>query len=143
MERNETGHEPLPRGRPKTIPELKVNESDIERVSDMSSIELEAFMHEPVTIYVHPARGVGELEIQLPNVNGINQPIPRGQEITVKRKYVEVLARCTISRFEQVTNQNRPENNRMIENKVQSYPFDVRRDTAKGKEWLQMIYASI
>ena len=143
MERNETGHEPLPRGRPKTIPELSVNPSEIERVSNMSSVELEAFMNEPVTIYMHISRNPSELEIETPNVNGINQPIVRGHECVIKRKYVEVLARCTSSRYEQYITPGRPENNRMIEKKVQTYPFDVRRDTAKGKAWLDLIYATL
>ncbi len=109
-----------------------------------NAAELEAFMAEPVVIYVHKARDPQSLDVIVPGVNGINQPIVRGQEVTVKRKYVESLARAHTIRYEQrVSDPSRPDSIQMVPKKVPDYPFDVRQDSRKGKAWLDSIYASV
>lgn len=144
MARNDTEHEPLRPSRPKSLGDFKLPEEEIEVFSNMDSAELEAFMQEPVTIYAHPPRNDGELDSCTPNVNGINQPIIRGQEITIKRKYVEALARGHQSKYaQQVPDPRQPEHIQMVERKVSSIPFDVRRDTPRGKAWLREIFASL
>lgn len=116
----------------------------IEPITNMDALELEKFMHEEVTIFVHPTRESGSLDVITPNVNGLNQPIVRGKESIVKRKYVEALARCHSIRYEQrVQNPSQPENIQMVEKKVPDYPFDVVSDTKRGKEWLKKLYASV
>ena len=144
MEKNETeAYKPGP-GRPKKLSEIDTGGVGIEPVDNMNSIELEQFMNEEVLIYLHQGRDMNDLDVVVANVNGINQPLIRGQEALIKRKYVESLARChTIKYEQQVQNPMKPENIQMLERKIASYPFDVRRDTAKGKEWLKSIYASI
>jgi len=140
------GSDPLEpkRGKPKSLSELSTNGSEIEQVSDMSGVSLEKFMNEDVQIYMHPAREKGELPVVTPNVNGINQPIIRGAKAYVKRKYVEALARCTTTSYEQqVPDPTRPEAIQMIDKTVPSYPFDVIDDSQEGKRWLQAIYASV
>lgn len=67
----------------------------IEPVSDgdfVEMAELEKFMNDMLLIQVHPSGEEGELEVILPNVNGLNQPIIRGKEQRVRRKYVEACA---------------------------------------------------
>ena len=140
------GSDPLEpkRGRPKSLSELSLNDSEIEVVADMTSAELEKFMNEDVGIYMHPAREKGELPVVTPNVNGINQPIIRGAKAFIKRKYVEALARCTTTAYEQqVPDPSRPEAIQMIDKTVPSYPFDVIEDSREGKRWLQAIYAAV
>jgi hypothetical protein len=121
-------------------------DAPIEVVSSMGmdAVKLEKFMHEEVLIYVHPARDKESLEVIVPSVNGSNMPIKRGQEVRVKRKYIESLARCHSIQYEQrVQNPSIPEDIQMIEKKVPDYPFDVREDTKQGKDWLKRVYASI
>lgn len=141
MANNQTEAVSPVRGRPKTLPEFGKPELESERSIDMDEIELEEFMHEPVTIFMHKSRDLSDLEVETPNVNGFNQPIIRGQKQTIKRKYVEALARCyTIGYEQQVQDPTRPENIQMIERKIPTYPFDVIQDTPKGKQWLTSIY---
>jgi len=135
----------IKRGAPKPLAELmNPGAIEIETFESMDSTELEKFMNETVVIYVHPTRESGALDVITPNCNGINQPIIRGVETPVKRKYVEPLARCHTVKYEQrVQNPSQPENIQMIEKKVPDYPFDVINDTRKGKDWLKSIYNSL
>lgn len=117
-------------------PVEKVAETDFEHAA-----ALEAFMNEYVTIIVAPSTEEGQLEIITPNVNGMNQPIIRGVECRVKRKYVEDLARTRTTKYDQqVQDPTRPENIQMVERSAVTYPFTVTQDdNPKGREWLQSI----
>jgi hypothetical protein len=117
---------------------------EVEVISDMSAAELEAFMNEPVDIFMHPARENGDLDVQVINVNGVNQPIIKGRQTRIKRKYVEAIARGHSIRYTQtVPDPGQPDHIKMIERKIPSYPFDVIADTSKGKAWLKTIYESL
>ena len=107
-----------------------------------TAIEKEAFMNEPVRIIVMETGEEGSLQVITPCVNGVNQPIVRGQETVVKRKFVEALARCRTTKYQQRHN---PIERDKIENvpiTVQTYPFSVLEDrNPKGRAWLQGIVA--
>ena len=132
-------------GAPKGLPELTSGAGvEIERFIDMDAVEMEKFMSETVVVYVHPSREAGSLEVITPSVNGTNQPIIRGRDLPIKRKYVEALARCHTIKYEQrVPDPSKPDNFQMVEKKVPDYPFDVIQDTPKGKAWLKNIYNSL
>ena len=119
----------------------------IEKVAEndfIKTAELEAFMHEVLTIIVHPSSEEGALDIAPPQVNGLNQPIIRGVESKIKRKYVEALARCRVTKYVQrVQDASRPENIQMVEKTVLSYPFAVLHDpNPNGRAWLESIVSS-
>jgi len=146
MARNSTEHQDLKSGYARGLTELATPGAEVEVVSamNMNSVELEAFMNEEVLIHVHKSREHGALEVIVPSVNGINMPIVRGVPTLVKRKYVEALARGHSVDYEQQTpDSSRPENIQVIEKRVASYPFDVREDSAKGKEWFRRLVASV
>lgn len=106
------------------------------------ALELEAFMQEPIKIMIHPSTVDGELDVQTPAVNGINQPIIRGAEIMVKRKYVEALARCRLTKYEQVIDPLDRSNIQMRERTVIAYPFSILEDrNPKGGPWIKGIMA--
>lgn len=134
-------------GTAKSLSELGASQTDVEAVTNAGltdTAELEAFMHEMVEIYVHKGRGTSDNDVILPNVNGTNQPIVRGQWVPIKRKYVEALARSHVIGYEQkVQDGARPEAIQMAERKVPSYPFDIRDDSRRGKKWIEAIYASL
>ena len=137
--------ETLAEGKTTHIADLK-SQSVFEPVAENDytedALELEAFMNEPVKILVHPAVEEGQLEVQVPNVNGINQPIIRGQEITVKRKFVEALARCRTTKYDQVIDPIDRSNIQMRERTVVSYPFSILEDrNPKGAPWIKGILA--
>lgn len=103
--------------------------------------ELEDFMNNLIEIYVHPSPNKEDNPVIVPNVNGVNQPIIRGQVCKVKRKYVEALARNRHTRYEQkVPDPNKPHQYLMDPDVVVKDPFTVRHDPhPKGPEWLQAI----
>lgn len=123
-----------------------VGSTGIDPVSDSDftkdALELEAFMQEPMKIMIHPSTVEGELDVQTPAVNGINQPIIRGVEITIKRKYVEALARCRTTKYEQVIDPIDRSNIQMREKTVITYPFSILEDrNPKGGPWIKSIMA--
>lgn len=103
--------------------------------------ELEKFMNEMLEIYVHPSPNKEDNPVIVPNVNGVNQPIPRGKVCRIKRKYVEALARNRHTRYEQkVPDATKPHQYIMSPDVVVKDPFTVRSDpNPKGPEWLQAI----
>ena len=115
-----------------------MSDHDIGRVA-----EQEKFSNDILTIRVHPDNAEGSLPVICPSVNGLNQPIIRGVESKIKRKYVEALARCRTTKYEQEeTNPTRPENIQMRETTIVSYPFAVLHDPhPHGREWLDLILA--
>jgi hypothetical protein len=107
------------------------------------AVALEAFMNEKVLIHVYTDGTGGALEVITPTVNGVNQPIIRGRDQLVKRKYVEVLARSKIITYRQeVADQSRPENIQMTPLANMTAPFVVREDkNPRGRAWLEHILA--
>lgn len=116
----------------------------IEPVSEndfVDAAEMEKFMNQELEIIVQKPTDKNSLETITPSVNGMNQPIVRGKRVRVKRKYVEALARCTFTTYEQVTpNPMMPHQKKMIPNTAVLTPFTVIRDPdPNGFEWLQSI----
>lgn len=122
----------------------QIGKEPIEPVSDndvIKAAEMEAFMNQKVLIRVHEDNSPNALPVVCPQVNGVNQPIIRGQKQWIKRKFVEALARGTYTRYEQRTvDPSRPENIQMVEKKAYSYPFSVYEDPhPRGADWLENI----
>lgn len=105
----------------------------------------EMFMEEVLVINIAP----GQVESDNPcitlNVNGTNQPVWRGYDTPVRRKYVEVLARMKTTGYSQApTDYINPERSNALQPRTgQVYPFDVLSDPsgAKGTGWLRHILA--
>lgn len=115
-----------------------VTEKDFTR-----AVELEVFMNDILTVIVHQSTEEGALDFAPPQVNGLNQPILRGAESKVKRKYIEALARCRTTKYvQQVIDSSKPENIQMVERTQLTYPFAVLDDpNPNGKQWLDSILA--
>jgi len=139
-------NENLPKG--KSIPLSEIGETEpIEKVAEdnfVKAAELEAFMNDSLTIVVHPTTEDGSLDVLTPTVNGLNQPIIRGVQSKIKRKYIEALARCRTTKYvQQVMDPSRPENIQMTERTAITYPFSVIHDPSPvGRQWLESILAS-
>ena len=119
----------------------RMSESDI--IAAKETAKLEEFMNQVLTVVVAADGTPGALPVICPTVNGINQPIIRGNEQKIKRKYVEALARSRITNYEQrVEDAARPENIQMNEITAITYPFSVLQDPHRnGGKWLQAILA--
>lgn len=104
----------------------------------------EAFMNEYVEIEVATTTDDNAPPMVLLNVNGTNQPIPRGVPVKVRRKYVEVLARCKETKYRQPDRDmmNPEQGNEMLGRTALVYPFNVIADeNPKGRAWLKAVMA--
>jgi len=123
--------------------ELGVDSRGIDPVAANDLIpqaELESFMNQILTIYVHPTSNREENPVLIPAVNSINQPVIRGQASKVKRKYVEALARNRHTGYDQKIDPLNPENYTMVPCMVVKDPFTVQHDPSpRGPEWLRQI----
>lgn len=105
-------------------------------------LELEAFMQEPVTINLMEAVDENATPMVEVSVNGRRVILPRGQDVVVKRMYVERLARAKRTVISQNLDPSlREEINRIGRRQVLDFPFSVVQDSAKGREWLKRTLA--
>lgn len=127
---------------------------DAEKPSDVSQTEImeflrtknprfdaERFANDILTIRLAEPTDPFDDPILPVIVNGTLMPIPRGVEIKIKRKYVEVLARAREVRYEQrAVNPLAPEQIELHGRVVHKYPFEVIKDPhPDGKKWLESI----
>ena len=128
-------------GKGRTLNMSEIGSGEGIQPASENDINMSKFMNDLLTIVVTDSNDKDTLPVVVPNVNGINQPIIRGERCKVKRKYVEALARCTYTRYEQrALDPSRPENIQMVEKTALVYPFVVYDDPhPKGREWLQNI----
>lgn len=128
-----------------SLPEISIGEQIETLQGDparaMDQVELEKFMNEPVTIVVPRGGSESDIDAWPIQVGSRMQYIVRGKAATIKRKYVEVLARSFFSRFEaRQENPIDPASIYFHEIKTVSYPFSVLEDkNPKGRAWLQRI----
>ena len=113
----------------------------IDSFNDEKMKEL-AFMEELVTIRVHDT--TDESQVPVPAVwnDGRAQYFIRGEEQTVKRKYVERLARAKITRFSQRKEYDDDGNEIYVQvpHTALIYPFEViKDDNPRGAQWLRDI----
>jgi hypothetical protein len=103
----------------------------------------EKFMEETVTVMIHPTTSENEPPYAHLNVNGMNQIVPRGQNVPIKRKFIEVLARMKETRYNQSTpNPSEPDRTTMLARHGLAFPFVVTEDkNPKGRAWLDHILA--
>lgn len=103
----------------------------------------EAFMNEMVEIMVHSTTDENQPTQFLLNCNGVNQPVVRGINMTMKRKYVEILARMKETKYTQHTpNPAAPDVSELRARHGLVYPFDLIKDNnPKGRAWLSNVLA--
>lgn len=126
-------------------PPLKVSEEGLQQTIEVASIadmvpdalQLAAFMEEEVEVYLPLPRGE---KVEVPvtvTINNIRQHIFRNHPQMIRRKYVEVLARSTITEYEEDSDMDYVPGALPRSNTTQAYAFSVLRDSAKGISWLQ------
>lgn len=103
----------------------------------------EAFMHELVEVMVHSTTDENQAPSVIVNCNGTNQVIIRGVPTTIRRKYLEILARMKETKYSQVTrNPAAPDQIDMIARHGLAYPFELLHDNnPRGRAWLQNVLA--
>jgi hypothetical protein len=122
------------------IAAMEFGREEIIKSAKMQDAELEAFNNEILKIRV-ASSSIDRAPIPIP-VNDLDVWIPRGKTVSVKRKYVEALARARSFVYEQENDTGRPDGYRMVEREVMSYPFEIIHDpNPKGREWLERLVA--
>ena len=103
----------------------------------------EVFMNEKVTVRLQDTTDDNAPTHIILSVNGTTQPLFRGVLTEVKRKYVEVLARCKESKYTQrVANPYEPDRIEMVTRTALAYPFELIDDkNPKGRAWLNAVMA--
>lgn len=115
----------------------------VEGPAALALVDELAFMEEMVAVTVHEStEEKPEMLVQI-HVNGRTQLFPRGHQVTVKRKYVEGLARAKPVgyRSEEYTESDGGMAYRYPKSTGLRYPFSVDEDTPKGRAWLKKILA--
>jgi hypothetical protein len=117
--------------------------SEFDKKAQKKMFDEEAFMNEIVEIEIATSTNENDPPHILLNVNGTSMPLIRGVPLPVKRKYVEVLARCKETKYRQPTRDmaNPEAGNTLLGNTALTYPFQVLKDTARGMAWLQAVKA--
>jgi hypothetical protein len=123
-----------------------ITDQQIESVSTKEfdrEIAEEAFMNEPVTVLLADTNDDSAPTHGVFSVNGTNQPILRGVPTVIKRKYLEVIARCKETKYNQRTaNPMEPDRIEMVQRTAFAYPFQVVEDkNPKGRAWLAAVMA--
>jgi hypothetical protein len=108
------------------------------------------FLEELVTINISEGTEKDAEKYVFIAVNGVGAGpggvpwVPRGVDVTIKRKYLNVLVNARHVRYK---NQEQTNNAGVIENVQKAYsgdryPFQVVEDTAQGREWLRLMRAT-
>ena len=114
----------------------------IDKAPSQEKLKELAFMEEYMTIRVHDT--TDENQVPVPPVwnGGTVQYFMRGEEATVKRKYVERLARAKITTYTQRKQRDSNDNEIYVQvpHTALIYPFEVVEDAnPRGRDWLRAI----
>lgn len=103
-----------------------------------------AFANEMVTVRIHQSTDKNAHPLPDVFVNGRVQRFPRGEEIKVRRCYVERLARAMATTYGCVKTKGPDGEDKYIypPATAEVYPFTVIGDTPKGEAWLKSILRS-
>lgn len=131
-----------------------VDGSSLEVVGDQSfdpvianefgaSVTEEVFMNEYVTVVLADTTDENAPPHVMLSCNGTTQPLMRNIPTMIRRKYVEILARCKESKFSQrQASAMEPDRIEMIQRTALAYPFEVIEDkNPKGRAWLRGVMA--
>lgn len=102
-----------------------------------------AFANEPVTVRVHTTNDKNAHPLPEVWVNGRVQRFPRGEEIIVRRCFVERLARACATTFDNVKTKGPDGEDKYVypSATAEVYPFTVIGDSPKGTAWLKTVMA--
>ena len=113
-------------------------------VGGMATADIENFMEDELLVMLTSTGADGEAPFVHVGVNGVTKILPREQQIMLKRKFVEVLARAKKTDFVQDLDFHLGDAmNRLRQAHAFKYPFQVVHDPAgvKGAEWLRTVLA--
>lgn len=106
-------------------------------------LDQELFMHEDVCVRLHDTTDETQAPMPLVCNNGKPQYFIRGRQQWVKRYSIEPLLRAKRTTYSQreIVNENGDRQFINIPHTALLYPFEVIKDTEKGKAWIRRILA--
>jgi hypothetical protein len=110
----------------------------------MGKAEELAFMEEPVEVMVSPTTDKNAERLPQVAVNGVNQYFMRGKRMSVKRKFVEALARAKKTGISTMPakDQDGADTMNIVQETGLKYPFSVSHDrNPNGSAWLENVLA--
>lgn len=123
------------------------NDIEISRVVGDEKLQQMAFLEEPVTIILAESTEKNPEQYVFCSVNGEGPGpggmpwLPRNVEITIKRKFVEVLAKARPVHYSNAEGVNPQTGERQVSQRASSshrYPFQVVHDAnPRGRDWLK------
>jgi hypothetical protein len=116
----------------------------VDRPVSLEKMEMLAFMEEEVEVMVHDTTDPQAVPIPCFWNDGISQYFIRGKHQTVKRKFVEILARCKKTTFTQETykDANGAECYKQIPHTALMFPFSLEDDpNPRGRDWFRAVQA--
>ena len=124
--------------------DLEIGTERIETVTNMNKAEELAFMEELVEIYLHDGQNQNDEPVVDVGVNGVHVYLKRGQNHTLKRKYVLNLATSKPTTYTTAEGMDKDgaKTVHLRAHTAIKYPFAVIRDSQKGMEWLRNIQAN-
>lgn len=127
----------------KDLPPLKIDDigpaqpvEAVERL-DMDAVALEAFMNEPVEVFIQETNDENVGQFEYVGVEGRRQYVQRGRWQVIRRKYVERLVRARKTTYSQNLEPKDETMNTVRPHSAPQIPFSVRNDTPKGQAWLE------
>lgn len=124
--------------------EVIVTQREVTGISEkMATLQ---FMEEPVTINVHESTNENAAQYVFLAINGEGPGpqkfpyLPRGMDITVKRKFVDRLARARVVSYKSTERVNGAGEREVVYPKTSAllYPFSVVEDkNPRGRDWLR------
>ena len=130
-----------------SVDSIGINPGDIEVIDQVitgEKLAIEAFMNEKITVVVHESSDEYDNDIVQTWVNGRIQQFERGKPNTVRRCYVEALARAKRTTYRQMLDERAGVQsfNQMRQTHALAYPFTVLEDSnPRGPEWLRGVLA--
>lgn len=101
----------------------------------------EAFMHEVVEVLLAETTDENAAPHIILNVNGVNQPVFRGVSTRMRRCFVEVLARCKETKYNQVQDKYELDRQELKARTAHAYPFQMFDKNPRGQAWLKAVMA--
>jgi len=149
-QRYESAEELMPQADPRNMKSTgPANESlealnfqDVPRRYSASKMEELAFMEEEVLILVHESTNPIDIPIPCFQNDGLSQYFIRGKEQSVKRKFLEQIARCKVTSYTQELYQDASgaDTYRQVPHTTLAFGFEVIEDRSpKGRDWLRGI----
>jgi hypothetical protein len=123
-------------------PDQRAEQVDIDVIRDMDHAAMMMFLEEPVTVNIAETNEEGAENPVVLHVNGRAVAVLRGQDTTIRRKYVELMLRAKPEgiKTRMTRDGNGDVKNHIDKTRSLKYPFSIIRDqNPRGLAWARKV----